>query len=38
MLINDALKEFIITELEEFSHLHIKKYFRFQIDKGLTET
>ncbi|MBW9147293.1 tyrosine-type recombinase/integrase [Clostridium sp. CM027] len=31
-------KEFNITELEEFSHLHIKKYFRFLIDKGLTET
>ncbi len=31
-------QEFNITELEEFSHLHIKKYFRFLIDKGLTET
>ena len=30
--------EFRIAELEEFSHLHIKKYFRFLIDKGLTES
>ncbi|MBW9157801.1 hypothetical protein [Clostridium tagluense] len=31
-------EEFNITELEEFSHLHIKQYFRFLIDKGLKET
>ena len=31
-------QEFNITELEEFSHLHIKNYFRYLIDKGLTET
>ena len=30
--------EFSITELEEFSHMHIKKYFRFLIDKGLRES
>ena len=35
---NYIKKEFNIMELEEFSHLHIKKYFRFLIDKGLTET
>ncbi|GCD11393.1 tyrosine-type recombinase/integrase [Clostridium tagluense] len=35
---NYVEKEFNITELEEFSHLHIKQYFRFLIDKGLTET
>ncbi|MBU3154772.1 tyrosine-type recombinase/integrase [Clostridium estertheticum] len=35
---NYVKQEFNIIELEEFSHLHIKKYFRFLIDKGLTET
>ncbi|MGH4125291.1 MAG: hypothetical protein ACREV6_20440 [Clostridium sp.] len=35
---NYVEKEFNITELEEFSHLHIKQYFRFLIDKGLAET
>lgn len=34
---NYIKKEFNIIELEEFSHLHIKKYFQFLIDKGLTE-
>jgi len=31
-------KEFNISELEELSHLHIKQYFLFLIDKGLSET
>lgn len=35
---NYVKQEFNIMELEEFSHLHIKKYFRFLIDKGLTES
>ncbi len=29
--------EFDVTELEEVSHLHIKKYFKFLISKGLSE-
>ncbi|MCB2311595.1 phage integrase N-terminal SAM-like domain-containing protein [Clostridium tagluense] len=35
---NYSEKEFNVTELEEFSHWHIKQYFRFLIDKGLKET
>ena len=30
-------KEYGITELEEITHLHIKKYFLFLINKGLSE-
>jgi integrase/recombinase XerD len=30
-------KDYKITELEEISHLHIKKYFQFLIEKGLSE-
>ena len=30
-------KEYRITELEEITHLHIKKYFLFLINKGLSE-
>lgn len=35
---NYIQKEFNIADLEEVSHNHIKQYFRFLIDKGLSET